>query len=49
VILMRMEDQPPALRLSRLQSVWSAIETHLPGHFIVVTRTRLRVRPLSPP
>jgi predicted nuclease of predicted toxin-antitoxin system len=49
VILLRMEDKPAADRLARLQAAWAAIESNLPGHFIVVTEKRLRMRPLTPP
>jgi predicted nuclease of predicted toxin-antitoxin system len=49
VILLRMEDKPAADRLARLQAIWTAIESNSPGHFIVVTEKRLRMRPLSPP
>ncbi len=49
VILLRMEDKPAADRLTRLQAVWATIEPNLPGHFIVVTEKRLRMRPLAPP
>src|SRR3954466_15933793 len=48
VILLRMEDLPASDRLARLQAAWSAIEPHLPGNFLVVTRSKLRVRPLTP-
>ena len=49
VILLRMEDKPAADRLARLQAVWATIESNSPGHFIVVTEKRLRMRPLSSP
>lgn len=49
VILLRMEDRPAAQRLARLQTAWAVIESHLPGNFLVVTLSRLRVRPLTPP
>jgi predicted nuclease of predicted toxin-antitoxin system len=49
VILLRMENRPAADRLARLQSVWAAIESNLPGHFIVLTEKRLRMRPLAAP
>ena len=48
VILLRIEDRPAADRLARLQAVWTAIESNSPGHFVVVTEKRLRMRPLSP-
>jgi predicted nuclease of predicted toxin-antitoxin system len=49
VILLRMENLPASQRLARLQGVWTLIESHLPGNFLVVTRSKLRVRPLTPP
>ena len=49
VILLRMDDVPVADRLVRLQSVWALIESNLPGHFVVVTGKRLRMRPLTAP
>ncbi len=49
VVLLRMEDLPAALRLARLQVVWSVIEANMPGKFIVVTESKVRMRTLSPP
>lgn len=49
VILLRMDDLSASARLARLQAAWAVIEANLPGHFIVVSRTKLRVRPLTPP
>jgi predicted nuclease of predicted toxin-antitoxin system len=49
VILLRMEDKPAADRLARLQAVWAAVESNSPGHFIVITEKRLRMRPLATP
>lgn len=49
VILLRMENAPIARRLARLQAVWPALESHLPGNFLVVTQSKLRVRPLKTP
>lgn len=49
VILLRMEDLPAAQRLARLRAAWAEIESHLPGNFLVVTRSRLRMRPLTTP
>jgi predicted nuclease of predicted toxin-antitoxin system len=49
VILLRMEDLPASRRLARIQAAWTVIESHLPGKFLVVTRSRLRVRPLAIP
>lgn len=47
IILMRMEGIPAADRLSRLRSVWTVLETNLPGNFVVVSRQKVRVRPLK--
>jgi predicted nuclease of predicted toxin-antitoxin system len=41
VILLRMDDCPATIRLSRLQQVWLLVEARLPGHFLVVTRSKL--------
>jgi hypothetical protein len=49
VILLRMESLPAASRLARLQGVWAAVEANVPGHFLVVTETKVRRRPLTPP
>lgn len=49
VVLLRLGDQPAYARLARLQRAWPLIETRLPGHFIVVTRARIRLRPLEGP
>ena len=47
VILMRMEDSAASIRLSRLQKAWATIEKNLPGKFVVVTKSKLRVRALT--
>ncbi len=47
VVLMRMEDSPASIRLLRLQKAWAAIEKNLPGKFIVVTKSKLRIRALT--
>ncbi len=49
VILMRMESSPSSLRLSRLQKAWATIEKNLPGKFLVLTKSKLRVRALTSP
>jgi predicted nuclease of predicted toxin-antitoxin system len=49
IILLRMDDLPASRRLARLQAVWTVIGSHLPGNFLVVTRSKLRVRPLTTP
>ncbi len=47
VILLRMKNRPAAIRLVRLQQVWTLVESRLPGHFVVVTAAKIRVRPLT--
>jgi predicted nuclease of predicted toxin-antitoxin system len=49
VVLLRMEDLPASLRLARLQVVWAVIESNMPGKFMVVTETKVRLRSLTPP
>ena len=49
VVLLRMEDLPAARRLARVQAVWNVIETNMPGKFLVVTETKVRLRVLTPP
>ncbi len=49
VLLLRLGGQPAMTRLGRLQHVWPLIESRLPGHFLVLTRTRIRLRPLARP
>ena len=49
VILLRMKNRPAAIRLVRLQQVWTLIESRLPGHFVVVTASKIRLRPLTKP
>ena len=49
VILMRMENFPASFRLARLQAVWITIENNLPGKFIVVTKSKVRIRALTSP
>ncbi|WP_425616905.1 DUF5615 family PIN-like protein [Anatilimnocola sp. NA78] len=48
VVLLRMDDILPAEMLARLQVVWSVVEANPQGQFIVITPTRIRVRPLPP-
>ncbi|MGA7496258.1 MAG: DUF5615 family PIN-like protein [Isosphaeraceae bacterium] len=49
VILLRMKNRPAAIRLVRLQQVWILVESRLPGHFVVVTASKIRLRPLTTP
>ncbi len=49
VILLRMGGFPVSFRLARLQTVWTTVENHLPGRFVVVTENKVRVRDLAPP
>jgi predicted nuclease of predicted toxin-antitoxin system len=49
VILLRMKNRPAAIRLVRLQQVWTLVESRLPGHFVVVTASKIRLRPLRKP
>ena len=49
VILLRMQNRPAAIRLVRLQQVWTLVESRLPGHFVVVTASKIRLRPLTTP
>lgn len=49
VVMLRMEGLPASLRLARLQSVWTVIEASMPGSFLVVTETKVRLRSLTPP
>jgi predicted nuclease of predicted toxin-antitoxin system len=49
VILLRMGNSPASVRLSRLQKAWATIEKSLPHKFVVVTKSKLRVRALTTP
>ncbi len=49
VLLLRMKNQPAAIRMVRLQQVWTQIESMLPGHFVVVTASKIRLRLLTTP
>lgn len=49
VMLLRMENRPAAHRLARLQQVWTLVESRLPGHFVVVSSSKIRLRPLTTP
>ncbi len=47
VILLRLYDLPLTERLTRVQEVWSIVESNPSGRFIVVTSKRVRVRVLN--
>ncbi len=49
VILIRMENLPVSARLTRRQAVWTVVESNLPGNFVVVSETKMRVRSLTFP
>lgn len=46
IILLRLDDLPVSGILARLQSVWAVVEANPTGRFIVITETKVRVRPL---
>lgn len=47
IILLRLDDLAIPAWVTRLQEVWSVVETNPSGCFIVVTSKRVRVRPLT--
>ena len=47
IVLLRLDDLPPAEWVVRLQEVLSVIEANPSGRFIVVTPNRVRVRPMA--
>ncbi len=47
VILLRMKSAGASLRLAILQRHWPEIEKRAPGNFLVVSRDRIRVRPIK--
>ena len=49
IVLLRMGDFPVSFRLARLQALWATVEKNLPGKFVVITESKLRVRDLAPP
>jgi hypothetical protein len=49
VILLRMGDFPVSFRLARLTAAWTTIEGNLPGKYVVVTESKVRVRALGHP
>lgn len=46
IVLMRLDDLTVAEILARLQDVWSVVEANPAGRFIVITESKVRVRPL---
>jgi len=48
IVLLRLDDVVPAEMLSRSQDAWSVVEANPTGQFIVITPTKVRVRPLPP-
>ena len=47
VVLLRMEELTIHERLVRLQTVWSIVEAHAIGKFMVITARRVRMRLLE--
>jgi predicted nuclease of predicted toxin-antitoxin system len=48
VLLLRQGDPSLAVRIARLALHWAEIERSLPGHLVVVSDRKLRVRALPP-
>jgi predicted nuclease of predicted toxin-antitoxin system len=48
IALLRMDDLLPAEMLARIQDTWSIVEANPEGQFIVITPTKVRVRPFPP-
>lgn len=48
VVLLRLKDLSVEERLRRLEQCWSVVEANPAGCFIVITRQRVRVRPIAP-
>ncbi|MBI1832489.1 MAG: DUF5615 family PIN-like protein [Planctomycetes bacterium] len=46
IILLRLDELPVSAILARLQAVWAVVEANPSGRFIVITETKVRVRPL---
>jgi len=46
IILVRVHPPLPSTRLAAIQTHWDEIMRHAQGNFLVVTRRRLRLRPL---
>lgn len=49
IVLLRLTAPVVQDRIDRLAAVWPAIERHMPGRFIVVGDTKVRIRPLVMP
>lgn len=47
VVLIRMPSERDAERVARLAAVLPTIEGVMPGRYVVITRDRLRIRPMS--
>jgi predicted nuclease of predicted toxin-antitoxin system len=47
IILMRLKTRNLDEKLALFQAHWEAASRQAPGHFVVITRTRIRVRALS--
>jgi predicted nuclease of predicted toxin-antitoxin system len=49
VVLLRLKARNLAEKLRLFAQHWPRVLAHLPGTFVVVTNTRIRVRDLNPP
>jgi predicted nuclease of predicted toxin-antitoxin system len=49
VVLLRLDTLPASRRLTRLQTIWALLEANLPGKFLVITETKVRMRCLTLP
>ncbi|MBL8826196.1 MAG: DUF5615 family PIN-like protein [Planctomycetaceae bacterium] len=47
IILLRLDELPLRERLARIQNAWAVVESNPAGKFIVITESRVRVRPLA--
>ncbi|HAK93580.1 MAG TPA: hypothetical protein DCM87_00860 [Planctomycetes bacterium] len=47
IVLMRLSSPRMEERLRRLAEVWSAIEAHLAGRFVVLGDKKVRIRPIT--
>src|SRR5579872_3690748 len=46
IVLLRLDASTVSEILTRLQSVWSVVEANPSGRFIVITESKVRVRPM---